>query len=294
MGCGLAWFSQAEIVFETTSPYHHIRVRDTQGMRTLLFDNGQESRISLTNSLMGHFEYTEYFHMPWLWNDRIERVLMIGLGGGTTALAWQHYYTNVMFEAVELDPKVVQVAKIYFHLSESPKLKIHNEDGRLFLRRNRQKYDVILLDAYTIGRYGSSIPYSLVTREFFALASDRLTPNGVLAYNVIGSAQSDRENIVSAIYKTMGSVFPRVHCFAASSSQNVILLATKSSQAASLPFLTKRWMDLTHSGWRTLPNFENRLKNYQFDPPPAAAQSRILTDDFAPTDGMLSTDSDKF
>ena len=36
-----------------------------------------------------------------------------------------------------------------------------------------------VLDAYVQHRYGSSIPYQLATEEFFQLASDHLTTNGV-------------------------------------------------------------------------------------------------------------------
>jgi hypothetical protein len=71
---------RAAVVFEVTSPYHHILVRDEGGMRTLCFDDGTESRMSLQNPLEGHFEYTEYFQMPLVWNARLTNVLMIGLG----------------------------------------------------------------------------------------------------------------------------------------------------------------------------------------------------------------------
>lgn len=276
------------IVFETTSPYHHIRVVDNWGMRTLMFDSSTESRISLSNPLQGHFEYSEYFHMAWLWNNQISRVLMIGLGGGTTAMAWQHYYSNVVFETVELDPKVVQVAKTYFHFKESPALRTYIDDGRVFLRRSQNQYDVLILDAYTVSRYGSSIPYPLVTQEFFELAHKRLTTNGVLAYNVIGTALGNQETIVTAIYKTMMSIFPRAYYFPAAGSQNVVLLATKTASLCSLADLQQRYTTLTNQGWNSLPNFGSRLSRFRPDPPPGAAQSRILTDDYAPTDGMLS------
>ena len=75
---------QAVIVYEVTSPYHHIRVIDQQGLRTLSFDNSMETRMSLVNPLQGHFEYTEFFHLPWLWSPEMTNVLMIGLGGGST------------------------------------------------------------------------------------------------------------------------------------------------------------------------------------------------------------------
>src|SRR5437016_10315779 len=101
------------IIFEVTSAYHHIRVIDQDGVRTLSFDGSMETRMSLQNPLRGHFEYTEYFHMPWLWNTQLTNVLMIGLGGGSTQRAYEHYYTNVTIETVEIDPEVVQIARSY-------------------------------------------------------------------------------------------------------------------------------------------------------------------------------------
>src|SRR4029079_14368521 len=177
------------------------------------------------------FEYTEYFHMPWLWNHDIRRILMMGLGGGSTQRSFQHYYTNVMVDTVEIDPVVIDVAKKYFTVTETPKLKIHNEDGRVYLRRTTNTFEVILMDAYTTTRYGSSIPPHLVTKEFFALANQHLTTNGVLAYNVIGQIQGWKADIVGGIYRTLREVFPRVYMFPARSSMNVVLVATKNPEA---------------------------------------------------------------
>jgi spermidine synthase len=178
---------QAVIVYEVTSPYHHIRVIDQQGLRTLSFDNSMETRMSLVNPLQGHFQYTEFFHLPWLWNPEMTNVLMIGLGGGSTQRAYQYFYPKMMVDTVEMDPIVVEVAKTYFQVRESPTLRIHVLDGRIFLRRADTHYDAIIMDAYVAHRYGSFIPYHLATREFFQLASDKLTADGVLAYNVIGT-----------------------------------------------------------------------------------------------------------
>ena len=100
-----------DTVFETTSPYHHIRVADHGRLRILHFNHTTQSQISLDDPLQGHFEYTEYFHMPWLWNDQIKSVLMIGLGGSSVQRAYQAYWPQVETETVELDPKVVEVAR---------------------------------------------------------------------------------------------------------------------------------------------------------------------------------------
>ena len=118
----------ATVVFDKITAYHHVQVVDERGLRTLSFNGSWETRMSLSNPLQGHFEYTEYFHMPWIWIHDIKRVLMVGLGGGSTQRSYQHYYTNVMVETVELDPVVIEVAKKYFHVTETNHHKIHNED----------------------------------------------------------------------------------------------------------------------------------------------------------------------
>src|SRR5665213_2475956 len=101
--------AQRVVQFDRISAYHQIQVYDENGKRTLSFNGSWETTMSLTNPLTGHFEYTEYFQMPWLWNRDIKRVLMVGLGGGSTPRAWQHYYTNVMVDVVEIDPVVEEV-----------------------------------------------------------------------------------------------------------------------------------------------------------------------------------------
>ena len=179
--------AQKVVQFDRLSAYHNIQVYDENLVPHVKSVNGSwETMMSLTNPLAGHFEYTEYFQMPWIWNHDIKRVLMEGLGGGSTPRAWQHYYTNVMVDVVEIDPVVVDVAKKYFYVEETNNLKIHIADGRVFLHQSTNIYDVILMDAYSTTRYGSSLPRQLTTKEFFTLASQHLSTNGVFAYNVIG------------------------------------------------------------------------------------------------------------
>lgn len=279
---------QGAVVFETTSAYHHIQVLDDQGIRVLSFDGSQETRVSLRNPLLGHFEYTEYFHTPWLWNAHLTDVLMIGLGGGSTQRSFQNYYPDVNIDTAEIDPTVIQVAKKYFGVKESPTLHLHVSDGRVFLRRSEKKYDAIILDAYVSGRYGSFMPYHLATKEFFEMANDHLTADGVLAYNVIGTLVSWRADILGAVYKTLKAVFPQIYLFPANESMNVVVIATKNPQLATRPILQKRALELAAKRRLTLPTFKTRLLSFSASPPPTALQSPLLTDNFAPIDGLLS------
>ena len=281
--------SAATVVFETTSPYHHIRVMDDpDGTRMLSFDDSRESRMSLRDPLQGHFQYTEFFHMPWLWNMEIKKVLMIGLGGASTHRAFQNYYPETKIDAVELDQAVVKVAKDYFLLQESPTLQVHVEDGRVYLRRSREIYDLIILDAYSSGRYGSSLPYHLVTREFFKSASDHLSTNGLLAYNVIGTVADWKADILSAVYTTLTNVFPQVYLFPASESLNVVLVASKNPERFNVTKLNEQLGILTQRKSPALALYRTGLRQFRGIPPAAASAAPVLIDDFAPIDGLLN------
>jgi len=276
----------AQIVFERTSAYHHIRVVDDQGTRTLCFDHTLETRMSLQDPLQGHFEYTEFFHMPWIWLN-VSNVLMIGLGGGTTQRSYQHYYPAVAIDTVEIDPMVVRVARDYFSVNESATHKIHVTDGRVFLRRTTNRYDAILVDAYTENRYGSFLPQHLVTKEFFQMATNHLSTNGVLAYNVIGQIYGQRANLLGAIHRTLKTVFPEVYLFAAGDSQNVVFVAAKSKLKYSANLVQQRAVWLVQQKRVSLPTFTRRTSAFRVDLPGVWSGSPILTDDYAPIEGLL-------
>jgi spermidine synthase len=274
-------------VFETTSVYHHIRVIDQDGVRTLRFDGAPQTRMALLNPLQGHFEYIDYFHMPLLWNPGMTNILMIGLGGGSSQRLFQRYHTNITVETVEIDPVVVDVARDYFQFAESPSQKVHVADGRVFLRRSNAKYGAIIMDAYVHHRYGSAVPYHLATKEFFALARDHLTTNGVVAYNVISMARNSQADLLGAIYKTLKDVFPQVYMFPAQSSQNIVLIATRSPERVTLTDLQQRAIPLLRSKRAAVPSLWGRLNSFRDAAPLNIARCSVLTDDFAPVDGLL-------
>ena len=282
--------AQKVVQFEKTSAYHHIQVYDENEVRTLSFNGSWETTMSLNDPQSGHFEYTEYFQMPWLWNHDIHRVLMAGLGGGSTQRAYQFYYPNVSVDTVEIDPAVSEVAQKYFNVRQTTNHVIHVEDARVFLRRATNAYDVILMDAYSTTRYGSSLPAHLTTREFFNLANEHLTTNGVFAYNVIGQMRTGgfRTDVMGALYRTMATVFPHVYLFPATESQNVVMIGTKSRELFNAARVQREAASLVRSNIVTLPTFETRSRTFSTEIPAAAGRSPILTDNYAPIEALLN------
>ena len=279
--------SGAAVVFNVYSAYHYIEVTDNAGVRMLSFNGSMETRMHVNQPLQGHFEYTEFFHMPWLWNTNIKRVLMIGLGGGSTQRSYQHYYTNVQVDTVELDPVVVRVAKDYFYVTESLTHRIHLQDGRVFLRRTTNLWDVILMDAYATTRYGSSVPPHLTTKEFFTQVRNHLPTNGVLAYNLIGEVEGWNQDFVGGMYRTIREVFPQVYLFKAKESRNVVLIATRSNERYDITRVQKEGAALMRNGRIRLPDFTTRLQSFVNFPPSSANRVPVFTDDRAGVEGLL-------
>jgi spermidine synthase len=107
-------------------------------------------------------------------------VLVICFGMGTTyrsAMSW-----NIDTTAVELVPSVVQAFGFY-HADAARFLSATNgriiiDDGRRFLKRAGEKFDVIVVDPPPpVEAAGSSLLFS---REFYELAKQHLNPGGVI------------------------------------------------------------------------------------------------------------------
>src|SRR5438477_7631573 len=113
-------------------------------------------------------------------------------------------FPRLRVRVVELDAAVVAAARRWFAFPRS--IPVDVTDGRRYLERNRQRHDVIVLDAY----YADSIPFHLTTREFLELVRDRLRPGGVVVANVIGSLEGDGSKLLRSFVRTYREVFPTV------------------------------------------------------------------------------------
>src|SRR5262249_5314398 len=107
-------------------------------------------------------------------------ILMLGLGGGSIATYLGRFLPEAAITTVEVDPGVIAAAKVHFGLRETDRVRYRAGDGRIFLNRDHERYDLILLDAYR----GGYVPFHLLTREFYALVRQRLAPGGAAAFNV--------------------------------------------------------------------------------------------------------------
>jgi spermidine synthase len=225
------------ILADADTPYHHVSVVDTaidgQDVRMMRFDRHVESTIAKSPPYpsVGALAYTDYFHLAFLAKAPINSALFIGAGGGVGPRAFHMHDPEMAIDVVDVDPKVLELARKWFFLDNCPQIRTFAADGRMFVRRAQVRYDCVILDAFGAG---GRIPFHLVTREFLELCRDRMTADGVFLMNVDSAIDGPLAGIFHSMVRTLDTVFPNTYVFGMDhrssdqqASLNVILVATR-------------------------------------------------------------------
>jgi spermidine synthase len=268
--------------------YHRIRIEEDDEARYMYFDRTLQSAMNLKDPTALRLIYSKYTSIGLTFRPDAKKMLVVGLGGGSIPKKIQKEFPKMEIDAVEIDPEVIKMAKDYFNVKEGNLLRLHAQDGRLFMARTSHQYDIILLDAY----FTDAMPFHLTTKEFFELAQKKLTPNGIIVANLISAVTGPSGKIARAFVRTQRQVFPQTYVFAArrpdnvslDTIQNVIVVATRDKQRVDIKEIVKRASSL---GRGLFPDPIQDIAVAYFDRT-LPEDVPILTDDYAPTDNLLN------
>ncbi|WP_369722047.1 spermidine synthase [Bradyrhizobium sp. LLZ17] len=174
----------------------HRVVEDRSGQFRLLMHGttahgAERVRNADGTPVKGRPEPTTYYYVGGPISDAIvaarrahgslAHVAAVGLGTGSLAC---HRQDGEDWTFFELDPQVVRIARdpLLFHfLSEcAPDIRIVLGDARLTLTASPERYDLIVLDAFS----SDAIPVHLLTREAFAGYLAHLTAHGLIVLHI--------------------------------------------------------------------------------------------------------------
>ncbi|GMT34880.1 hypothetical protein PFISCL1PPCAC_26177, partial [Pristionchus fissidentatus] len=127
-----------------------------------------------------------------------QRVLQIGMGGGSATAFMAKIPLNLEFDVVELEPNVYEAAKKWFEFPVNSKVRVHIMDGIEFVRRAAQQgivYDSLLLDASSNSPNASIVcPHEVFLQEnVMADMSKVVGSTGVFSANMF--MPKDQENL---------------------------------------------------------------------------------------------------
>ena len=185
--------AQQTLVHSEKSLYREVLVYEQNGERCMCFTRmcriGRQSCINLQDPHRFALNYTRMMLAGTLFvGTAPRRVLIVGLGGGTLPTALAEILPDAQIDVVEIDPAVTRVARKFFGFKEGPKMRVIEQDGRVYIKRAMRegvKYDTVMLDAFD----HEYIPEHLLTREFLTEAKSLLTPQGVLIGNTFSSSK---------------------------------------------------------------------------------------------------------
>lgn len=163
-------------------------------------------------------EYTREMMLGLLLRDSPwpRSALLIGLGAGSLSKFLHRHFPQCRITVVEIEPRVLAVARQYFRLpEEDERFHIVIDDGADYIARHTRRFDCILVDGFDpearAGRLDSD--------AFYAACRARLTRSGICAVNLFGGK---RRRFTTSIERIECAFDHRVIALPACESGNVI------------------------------------------------------------------------
>jgi hypothetical protein len=195
-------------------------------------------------------------------NEAKQRVAVVGLGAGTLACygeagqQWTFYEIDPIVERIARDPR-------YFtFLQDCPAaVTVVLGDARLSLQTAANgQFGLMVLDAYT----ADMPPLHLITREALALYVRKLTPSGVLAFNIT-NRHLDLEPVLANLARDAG-----------------LFALCRTDLATTEDFnrtgkLSSKWVIMA----RDPAMLGNLVYDSRWQQPQTRVQARLWTDDYA-------------
>jgi len=213
------------VIHQAQSDDGVIEVVDLGDTRSLHFGTfPRQSSMSLTAPHKLELSYTKGMMACLLLNSLPERVLVVGLGGGSLVKFLLHHFPDCQIDVIEYRQDVVDVAHRFFNVPDNdPRLNIHVGDGYLFVQQQyyqaEKSYDMLLVDAYDHVGMAASVG----AQVFFDACAGILTPQGVMSINLWGSDKPLFTQTMSRINKSFDG---RTMILPVENKGNVIGLAT--------------------------------------------------------------------
>lgn len=124
-------------------------VTESEHFRVLTLDSiFEQSILAVNDPLRLVHEHTRIMLLVMAFASP-ERVLMLGLGGGSVLRTLHHHFQTLDFDVVELRARVIEAATTYFQVPVDSRVSFHQRDAREYLKSVRaETVDIVFSDLY--------------------------------------------------------------------------------------------------------------------------------------------------
>jgi spermidine synthase len=267
------------LLYSGDSNYYHIRVMDLSikelnDARTLILDADTHSYA--TKEVMEEL-YSNVFPVLGILAEKNEKALFIGSGAYSMPILFAQANPETQVTVSEIDPALKSIGERFFNL-DSERIPTVAGDGRIFLSKTPDSYDVIFGDAYNSF---ISVPWHLLTREYYALVKKRLNPHGIYGMSFVSTQGKSGEDMTQSVLSTFKEAFPNYIAFAFGEKndkpQNIVLIAKNDNIPIDAEELKKALS-------------KDKIFSYLSEkiiPLEAHSSALVLTDDYAPVEKLM-------
>jgi spermidine synthase len=202
-----------EIVYAGRTRYQDVKIIRSPRFGVCLVLDGK-----IQSCEADEFIYHEAIVQPaMITHPNPETVFIAGGGEGATLREALCHKTVQRAVMVDIDEEIIALSRKYLPNHShgafvDSRTELYHTDAREYLAQTKDRFDIIIIDLPDPIEEGPA--YLLYTREFYEMAGDRLTNDGIISVQS-GSASLTELLNLTAVYNTLRSVFEIVNVYAA-------------------------------------------------------------------------------
>ena len=174
------------------------------------------------------------------------KALLLGMGGGS--IAFEILAMGMDLDIVELDSRIEHIASKYFNY-DTTSAKMHIDDARHYIRRTKEKYDLVIIDLLL----GEVQPSHVFSVEGFDDLKKILNEDALIVINFQGNIDDKKLSLgARSIYKTLEA-----------SGFNVSYYSNKIDEVNPSTLDTKKRTAFKMWIYKKLKKFGLRIENYK-------------------------------
>ncbi|MCL5100753.1 MAG: fused MFS/spermidine synthase [Candidatus Marsarchaeota archaeon] len=239
-------FGFGKEVFSVKHNGHTLSIVENSTGKIFKYDGIVYSRIH-KNSVYTH-EYWDFF-IPLGAISENPKFVLIGLGGGTIPYLLHKTFDNMKMDVVEVDREMENIANMFVGKLDNTNVIIQN--GQDFVSKNKDAYNVIILDAFISDR----IPSVFLSNGFIDDAYECLSDSGIFAINCISSM--DGTESIETFIKSLSKKFKVYKLDTGFYTANILLLCAKGLNKEDLIFNIKTRMRINKENEFIIKSYEN-------------------------------------
>ena len=232
----------SEIVATREGPSETIFLMQQQWMKEPVYTRLVTNGFSMSGTAVPAMRYMRYFvYWPMvLHHGPIARVLVVCYGVGVTVGAALDLPSVQSIDVAEISRDVVAMSDVIYPSNpplHDPRVRLHIEDGRQFLQRTSERFDLITGEPPPPRTPGA---VNIYTREYFRLIHDRLADGGITTY-WLPVGRPDPGTDVHTIIRAFCDVFDDCSLWNATPFDLMLVGTRRATGPASVAEFVKPW-----------------------------------------------------